>query len=178
MPEASHSAPLRNPKEWRTKVMTLATGQIIKTLNSLIETCRDGEEGFRVAAEHVEDDHLKTLFENYCQQRAQLASELEHEVRRLGKHPENQGSTAGALHRGWINLKSAVTGRDDSAILAECEHGEDVAVEAYQEALSIALPAALKQIVSRQYSAIKAAHDRIRELEKTHTGSEAGRPRS
>jgi uncharacterized protein (TIGR02284 family) len=71
------------------------------------------------------------------------------------------------LHRGWINLKSALTGGDDHAILAECERGEDSAVEEYKKALDEDLSPSLYELVSRQYSDIKAAHDRIRNLRDT-----------
>ena len=33
--------------------MTLDTKEVISTLNDLIETCKDGEKGFRVCAEDV-----------------------------------------------------------------------------------------------------------------------------
>ena len=39
------------------------------------------------------------------------------------------------MHRAWINLKSAVTSGDDHAILAECERGEDSAVDEYKKAM-------------------------------------------
>jgi uncharacterized protein (TIGR02284 family) len=68
------------------------------------------------------------------------------------------------LHRGWIDLKSALTGGDEHAILAECERGEDSAVEQFQKAVEDDLPPALQEVVSRQYGEIKAAHDRIRDL--------------
>ena len=148
--------------------MATINDEVVSTLNELIEACRDGEEGFRTAAQAVDDDHLRTLFNNYCQQRAQLAAELQREVLRLGSQPQSSGSTAGALHRGWVNLKSAIAGHDDGAVLSECERGEDVAIEQYQHALNANLPSNIKQVVSRQYAAINAAHDRIRELEKAH----------
>src|SRR5918998_6242653 len=94
---------------------------VISTLNGLIETCRDGQNGFQTAAEGVERSELKTLFHGYSQQRARFVGELQDEVRRLGGDPENSGSVAASLHRGWIDIKAAVTGRDDGAILSECE---------------------------------------------------------
>ena len=80
------------------------------------------------------------------------------------REPNASGSTAGALHRGWINLKSALSGGNDHAILAECERGEDSAVDEYQKALSDGLSAPVREIVARQYTEIKATHDRIRDL--------------
>ena len=138
----------------------------ISTLNNLIETCKDGENGFRTASDGVKNQELKTLFLTYSQQRAQFASELQQEVRRLGGDPEQTGSVAATLHRGWINIKSAVTGEDEGAVISECERGEDSAVHNYQDALKESLPADLQTTIQRQYTQVKEAHDRIRALEK------------
>jgi uncharacterized protein (TIGR02284 family) len=147
--------------------MSIGNDDTIAKLNQLIETCSDAEKGFRTAANSVEDEHLGILFNNYCQQRVQLVAELQKEVRRLGGTAETGGSAAGAIHRGWINMKSAVTGHDDAAILAECERGEDAAIEEYENTLQADLPQNVRQVVSRQYAAVRAARDRIRELEKS-----------
>src|SRR5215203_1599541 len=93
--------------------------KIISMLNSLIETCEDGREGFKQAAEGARSEDLKRTFMQYSEQRAGFVSDLQNLVRTLGGDPEESGSTAGALHRGWINIKSAVTGNDDGAILVE-----------------------------------------------------------
>jgi uncharacterized protein (TIGR02284 family) len=140
--------------------------EIISSLNNLIETCKDGQYGFQTAAEGVKNSELKTLFSTFSQQRAKFAGELQNEVLRLGGDPEKTGSTAAAFHRGWINIKSAVTGEDEHAIIAECERGEDSAVRNYEEALKGTLPANIEVIVRRQLTDITEAHDRIRSLEK------------
>ena len=146
--------------------MAIDNDEVISTLNNLIETCKDGQNGFRTAAEGVKDTKLTTLFHTYSQQRGQFAAELQNEVRRLGGDPEKTGSTAAVLHRGWINIKSAVTGEDEGAVISECERGEDSAVKSYEEALKNNLPADVQMIVERQFSQVKEAHDRIRSLEK------------
>lgn len=138
----------------------------ISTLNNLIETCKDGQNGFQTAADGVKNSELKTLFSSYSMQRAKFAGELQNEVRRLGGDPEKSGSTAAALHRGWIDIKSAVTGQDESSIVAECERGEDSAVSNYKDALKEDLPADVRAIVERQYEQVQEAHDRIRALER------------
>lgn len=142
----------------------MANEEVISTLNNLIETCKDGQEGFRQAAEGVERSDLKSVFHEYAQQRAQFAGELQNLVRELGGDPEKTGSLAGSVHRGWINIKSAVTGRDESSILNECERGEDVAKKAYESAFEENLPANVSEVVQRQYNDVKAAHDRIKNL--------------
>ena len=139
--------------------------EITSTINNLIVTLKDGQEGFKQAAEGVKDPQLKSLFNEYSQQRSRFATELQSQARSLGEpEPETSSSAAGALHRSWINLKSAVTRGDDHAILAECERGEDSAVEEYKKAIDDDLSAQLREIISRQYAAIKEAHDRIRNL--------------
>jgi uncharacterized protein (TIGR02284 family) len=136
-----------------------------EVIDSLIETLKDGQEGFKQAAEGVSDPQLKSLFRDYSQQRARFAAALQSEARRQGEtEPENSSSAAGALHRGWINLKSAITGGDEHTILAECERGEDSAVEEYKKALEDDLTPAAQELVSRQFVEIKAAHDRIKSL--------------
>ncbi len=136
---------------------------VISCLNNLIETCKDGQDGFRTAAENVRNAEYKTLFNTYSRQRAQFAGELQAEVRRFGEDPETSGSVSASLHRGWINLKSAITGSSDAGIVAECERGEDSAVSNYQNALEDdTLPGDVRSIIERQYRQIQEAHDRVR----------------
>src|SRR5437868_777550 len=110
--------------------------EVISTINNLIETLKDGQEGFRQAAEGVKDSQLKSLFNEYSLQRAKFAGELQNHVIQLGEpEPEKTSSTAGAMHRAWMNIKSAVMNQDDHAILAEAERGEDSAVAEYRKAM-------------------------------------------
>ena len=146
----------------------MTNDNVISTLNNLIETCKDGENGFRTASDGVKNSELKTLFLTYSQQRAQFAAELQNEVRNLGGDPEDTGSVAASLHRGWINIKSTVTGEDEGAVISECERGEDSAVRNYQDALKEDLPANIQTVVQRQYTQVKEAHDRIRGLERAN----------
>jgi uncharacterized protein (TIGR02284 family) len=136
-----------------------------KIIDNLIETLKDGQEGFKQAAEGVKDPQLKSLFDEYSRQRARFAVELRSKAQSPDERDsEMTGSAAGALHRGWINLKSAVTRGDDHAVLAECERGEDSAVEEFKKALDDGLSAPVQQIVSRHYAEIKLAHDRVKHL--------------
>lgn len=136
----------------------------ISVLNNLIETCKDGELGFKTAAEGLKNTALKSTFLEYSRQRAEMARELQNEVRRLGGDPEKSGSMSGSLHRGWLDIKAAVTGKDDHAIVAEAERGEDVAKSAYENALKEALPATVQTIVQQQAATVRLAHDQVRDL--------------
>lgn len=145
-----------------TTTTTMTREEVISTLNNLIETSRDGQNGFQSAAEGITDPSLKASFLQYAQQRGQFVSELQSEVRALGDDPQTTGSIAGALHRGWINIKSAVTGKDEHSILEECERGEDSAKKNYLEALKENLPTNILNVVDRQYQAVVATHDTVR----------------
>jgi uncharacterized protein (TIGR02284 family) len=139
--------------------------EIVSMIDDLIKTLKDGEEGFEQAADGVKDPQLKSLFTEYSRQRSRFVTELQQQVHNLGEaEPETSTSAAGALHRGWINLKAALTRGDDHAILAECERGEDSAVEEFRKALDDGLSTPLQEILSRQYAEIKDAHDRVRDL--------------
>jgi uncharacterized protein (TIGR02284 family) len=142
----------------------MANDSVISTLNNLIETCKDGQEGFQQAAEGVQDSSLKSLFYEYSQQRSQFVGELQGLVREFGGEAETSSSVAGALHRGWINIKSVITGQDDAAILNECERGEDIAKNAYKDALAADLPSNVASVVQTQATQVQQAHDRIRGL--------------
>ena len=145
----------------------MAENDVVSTLNTLIETCYDGEQGFRTAAEKVGETNVKSLFTEIARERHQFAEELKEEVRRLGGQPEQSGSVAGAAHRGWMQVKGAVSDQDDTSIISEAERGEDVAVATYRRALETSLPGEIHQKVQQQYSHVKEAHDRVRSLERS-----------
>ena len=136
----------------------------ISTLNNLIETCKDGENGFRTAAEGLKSPQIKTKFLESARQRGDMVRELQGAVRALGGDPETTGSVTASMHRGWMDIKSAILGKEDHAILAEAERGEDVAVAAYQSALTEPLPAQAQTIVQQQAARVREAHDTVRDL--------------
>ena len=158
--------------------MAMDRDDVISVLNDLIETSKDGVNGFRTAAESVKSSEAKAVFTTRIQLIERAIGELQAEVRRLGGDPEKSGSVTGTLHRGWINLKSAVTGKDDDAIINECERGEEVAVKNYQDALDKDLPPDVRAIVERQYRGTLQNLDKVRALKATLGASASMRPRS
>jgi uncharacterized protein (TIGR02284 family) len=146
------------------KELTMDHHDVIATLNNLLETSRDGEQGFRTCAEGVESPNLKAMFESASRRCAGGAAELEAQIRSLGGQPAQGGSISGSMHRAWTNIKSTITGMNEHAVLAECERGEDAAKAAYEAALQKSLPADVRTLVQRQYEGVKANHDRVRNL--------------
>ena len=97
---------------------------VVKNLNTLINTNKDSEKGYQEAAEETGNAEHKRMFSEYAGQRNRFAAELQGEVRKLGGDPEESGSAGGALHRVWIDVRDAVTGKGDHAVIAECVRGE------------------------------------------------------
>ena len=131
-------------------------------LNHLFETCRDGERGFQFAAQHAADPEVRELFTSLARQRGSFAAELSPHVHRLGGQANTAGSTAGAIHRGWMNFKDALSAHPDDMLLAEAERGERAALSVYAEALQGMLPPTVSDLIERQQASIRAAYARIR----------------
>src|SRR5688572_6294806 len=93
--------------------MSTTTSSIASVLNSLIETCKDGQYGFQSAAETVKNADFKSLFSELSLQRQEFVGELQGLVRGLGEDTEKSGSLAGTLHRGWIDIKAALSSGDE-----------------------------------------------------------------
>lgn len=146
--------------------MAMDKDDVIDTLNDLIETCKDGEQGFMTCAEDIKNFPVKEMFMTAAQRCRDAAQELQREVQMLGGKAETSGSFSGSAHRRWVDVKSAITGKSEASVLAECERGEDVAKKSYQRALEKDLPPNIRSIVERQYRGVLENHDRVRALEK------------
>lgn len=153
--------------------MTLKNAEVVSVLNDLIQTCEDGIHGFRTAADAVKNPAAKALFASRLPKIELGERELKAEVRRLGGDPDKSGTVAGAMHRGWINLKSAITGKNEEAIVMECERGEEHATHVYEDALQKDLPAETRTIIERQYRGVVENLERVRALSK-ESGSRPG----
>ena len=135
-----------------------------EVLRHLVEICKDGEHGFRTAAEQVEAPVLKTLFADLAAQRRQFVAELAPHLQRLGGLVDD-GTNVGTLHRGWMKLRGFVPGAHDHAIVTEAERGEHAALEAYNDALNGMLPPTVTDLVEEQRDAIRSANERIRTVD-------------
>jgi len=147
--------------------MSNTTSTTRKTLKNLIQILHDGRDGYRQAADHVNDIRLKDLFEMLAVQRGQFAQELEPFLASTGEdNPHEQGGTvSGAVHRGWIDLKSALTKQDAHSILEEVERGEDAAKQAYGDALDEKdLSPDVRPFIEKQSVEILRAHNQVRDL--------------
>jgi uncharacterized protein (TIGR02284 family) len=143
------------------------TNHDIRTLNGLIATTIDSVDGYRTSATDVENPRFAELFTARASERSSVAEQLRAEVRRLGGNPEDDGTALAAGHRAFVNLKAAVTGRDDQAIVAEVERGEDHLKAKFEAALKDEdLSPQCRSLIEMAYSSVKSGHDEMRNLKQ------------
>jgi len=140
------------------------TDDTIDTINDLIETCKDGEYGFRSSAEYMRNADIKQLFLRRADECNAAAAELQRMVVQLGGKAEDSGTISGAAHRGWVAVKGTLAGYTDKAILEETERGEDTALERYRSAMEKNLPPQVRSVVEHQYEGVKRNHAQVRTL--------------
>jgi uncharacterized protein (TIGR02284 family) len=142
----------------------MSNDDVIDTLNDLLESCRDGEFGYRECAEHVKAQNLKSVLHRHEQACREAGTELQALIVQLGGKADEGGSMTGALHRGWVSVRGTLMGNSDQAMMDECERGEDSAVASYRKALKQDLPAQVRMVIQRQADGTQRNHDEIRAL--------------
>lgn len=142
----------------------LSDDDVVDVLNDLLENARDGEYGFRTCAEQVENDSAKALFAARAKGCQDAATELTRLIIEYRGEPASGGTMAGAMHRGWVQVKGAVGADSELSILESCERGEDAAIARYRKALKQSLPADVRAVVQRQAAGAQKNHDQIRDL--------------
>ena len=142
----------------------LEQDDVVDVLNDLLENARDGEYGFKTCAEQVETAGAKQLFASRAEGCRQAGEELVQLIRQYGGEPASGGTAAGALHRGWVQIKGSVGADSELSILESCERGEDTAIARYRKALKQALPADVMAVVQKQADGAQKNHDQIRDL--------------
>ena len=146
--------------------------KVIGIINDLIQINHDRVVGYEKAIDELKDEDadLKTLFHRYTQDSKQFATELTHEVTRLGGEPSDSTTNSGKVYRVWMDLKAAITGKDRKTILENCEFGEDAAQKAYDMALNTDedLEAPLRELIIKQKAALRVGHDEVKRLRDMH----------
>lgn len=137
----------------------------IETVNDLIKTTIDSVDGYRSAAEDANSNQFQAIFFERANERQHVAEELREHVRSLGGDPQDDGSILAGAHRAFMNLRDAVTGSDDQAVIAEVERGEDHIKAKFETALEDAnLATDTRSLISQCYDSVKSGHDQMRDL--------------
>jgi uncharacterized protein (TIGR02284 family) len=145
--------------------MDTANDHAVKVLNSLIETTLDSANGYKEAAENAQSSEYTQMFSDRAARRAQLVGQLQQEVRSFGGSPETDQSMLGKAHNKFVDLKNALVGGDDRAVINEVERGEDMIKAKYEAVLDDGdLPSTARDLINRAYGMIKADHDEVSRL--------------
>lgn len=139
---------------------------VLNQLQFLLGTLRDGKKGFADAAAHATSPDLAQLLTARSEQRGTFERQIAEQITALGGKPDQHSSLGAALHRTWLNIRDALSGRDDHAVLAECVRGEGVAVENFTDVLSeMELPADLRALIQHQFAAVKEGHTQLLDMQ-------------
>lgn len=141
------------------------TSYDIRTLNGLIATTLDSAEGYRTAIADTESHRFADIFRSRAAERDQVVQQLRGEVSRLGGTPEDSGTLLAGAHRAFLNLKAAITGNDDAAVVSTVEDGEDHIKAKYEAAMADdGVSAPMQAVISTAYQSVRAGHDQMRDL--------------
>jgi len=139
--------------------------ELIDGLNHLVTICMDGKYGYEVAAEDADSAALRAMFSGYSAERALFSQQLKAEIKKFGGDPEHGGGPLGAIHRAWIDVKTALSSKDNKAVLGACITGEKAAVNAYNDVLKKnELPAETRALLNEQRRNIEEALNKVEGL--------------
>ena len=137
----------------------------ISTLNTLIATTIDSINGYEDSAQNIDNERFREIFRQRANERQEVVENLRAEVRRLGGNPEDDGSFMGKTHQRFEDLKAAVTGRDEKAIINEVERGEDYLKGKFEAALNDGdLSGESRSVVQSCYQSVREGHDQMSSL--------------
>ncbi|MBB3764221.1 ferritin-like domain-containing protein [Sphingomicrobium lutaoense] len=124
-------------------------------LKTLTDTTFDSVEGYRMAAEKANDPKLKSILSEQARKREALVTRLNGELQRNGEELVTKGTTAGALHRTWMEIADMFENGDEAAA-ERVEEGEDYLCKKFEAALeSPDLPESQRALVREAYSEVK-----------------------
>ena len=137
----------------------------VSVLNGLIETTLDSMKGYEDAAKDAESTQYATMFADFARDRAKVATDLQNQVRSLGGEPELDSSMLAAAHRTFMDLKQAITGKNDKAIIQEVERGEDHIKAKFEDAIKDGdLTSATQAAVTEAFASVREGHDKMSAL--------------
>jgi uncharacterized protein (TIGR02284 family) len=137
-----------------------------KAASSLLTTLIDSVNGYRDAAAQVDDDRFKRMFQSMADERSAVVEDLRREVAEVEGDTPNDGSMLGNMHQRLLDLKAAITGHDDKAIINEVERGEDYLKEKFEAVMSdqTGLSPSLQAAIERAWNSVQEGHDKVSQL--------------
>ena len=142
------------------------TDHDVKVLNDLIETTIDSANGYEEAAKDADNTRFAGTFASRAQERSQVTSQLQRQVRMLAAEPEDDGSVLAKAHRMFVNLRNSLSS-GDTAVVDEVERGEDHIKAKFEDALKDdQLSPPTRSVIMQAYVSVKTGHDQMRDLKQ------------
>lgn len=143
--------------------------KIVSVLRELAEFVKDGNLGYKKAANESKDQELKSFYTEQSNLRGQFLSEINSSIVSLGGETEKSGTVKGTLYRQYMDVKAAVTGNDEEAIINSCIFGEEWAIKAYHQALeNKELPVDIRSKIEKQNQVCNEALGKLKTMKNLH----------
>jgi len=110
-----------------------------ENLKDIAELCIDGIQGYKDAAQKVDQDYLKSLFTSFAKEREGILNSINQELASLGAPAVTRGRTdgtaLGSIHKFWLDLKAKLSSDNTESILEECKRGEKYILDEMDDVL-------------------------------------------
>ena len=136
-------------------------GQLVFTLNHLIEVGKNGELTCMTGAREVSNAEMRSVLSGTADTCRNSVTELQTLVSSLGAVPRDRGTMTGTMHRGWMEIMHIIAPHNDDAVLQLCEREEEAARREYRSALTKDMPDEIRSVLLRQYEGMQKYHERI-----------------
>ncbi|MFC7609691.1 PA2169 family four-helix-bundle protein [Teichococcus aestuarii] len=120
----------------------------LKTLSAYLH---DSHRGYDQGRRLTHDRFLRIEFTELAEKREKMAQDVDALLRQHDEAPRKGGSTLGAAHRAFLDLKGTLFGQGRLRVLREVVRGEAALEDAYDEALAADLPVEARQLLQRQH---------------------------
>jgi uncharacterized protein (TIGR02284 family) len=139
--------------------------RVAQALNRCIEACTDSERTYALAATSVRDGRLRVMLHDQAKRRGSLVSEIQGMLTAMNCYAENEGTTAGALRRGLMDVRIAFSGQRGRLLLSECEHADMNALQVYdavrKNLATLDLPKQIGALIDGQREVLFAGHSGV-----------------
>jgi len=139
-------------------------------LNDLLNITNDRIAGFETVEGKVWESYsdLKGEYDHMISESKIMKNELINLIQDKGGKADDSATTAGALHRTWIDLKNSFTGgKNEKSTLENVVYGEKNAVEAYEKALSSGdLCSESTKLLSNQLRQLRDSYTKFKNIEE------------
>jgi uncharacterized protein (TIGR02284 family) len=136
-------------------------------LMTLLRLCADGVAGYRHAALAIREPKLHTALWQNASEREEIGAVITNALVSRGVKPDHEGSAKGAVHRVWLDAIAALESNNTAAILHECERGDVVTCNAFEDAIDDPAASNVREMLVELLSKVFAARARISKARTT-----------